>query len=143
MGRENELIQAVKSGDVGAVQKLLAKLRGAKNKLLGSTKRLNINHQDADGFSALHHAALSGGTELLLLLLETQAAVDIKDGNGMRPLHYAAWQGWPEPVCILLRAAASANAASHDGQTPLHLAAQYGHYEVCETLLQHSPTRAM
>ncbi|XP_063816695.1 caskin-2 isoform X2 [Pseudophryne corroboree] len=137
MGRENELIQAVKSGDVVTVQKLLAKVRTSKNKLLGSTKRLNVNYQDGDGFSALHHAALSGNCELLLLLLETQAAVDIKDGNGMRPLHYAAWQGQPEPVRLLLRAAASVNAASNDGQIPLHLAAQYGHYEVSETLLQH------
>ncbi|KAM4691392.1 caskin-2 [Rhinophrynus dorsalis] len=137
MGRENELIQAVKNGDVGTVQKLLAKLRTSKNKLLGSTKRLNINHQDADGFSALHHASLSGNSELLLLLLEMQAAVDIKDGNGMRPLHYAAWQGQPEPVRLLLRASASVNSPSHDGQIPLHLAAQYGHYEVSETLLQH------
>ncbi|XP_075033947.1 caskin-2 isoform X2 [Mixophyes fleayi] len=137
MGRENELIQAVKTGDVGTVQKLLAKVRTSKNKLLGSTKRLNVNYQDGDGFSALHHAALSGNCELLLLLLETQAAVDIKDGNGMRPLHYAAWQGQPEPVRLLLRAAASVNAASSDGQIPLHLAAQYGHYEVSETLLQH------
>ncbi|KAG9473643.1 hypothetical protein GDO78_004118 [Eleutherodactylus coqui] len=137
MGRENELIQAVKSGDVGSVQKLLTKVRTSKNKLLGSTKRLNINYQDSDGFSALHHAALSGNSELLLLLLETQAAVDIRDGNGMRPLHYAAWQGQPEPVRLLLRAAASVNTASNDGQIPLHLAAQYGHYEVSETLLQH------
>ncbi|XP_002940028.2 caskin-2 isoform X2 [Xenopus tropicalis] len=137
MGRENELIQAVKSGDVGTVQKLLAKVRTPKSKLLGSTKRLNVNHQDTDGFSALHHAALSGNSELLHLLLEMQASVDIKDGNGMRPLHYAAWQGQPEPVRLLLRASASVNAASHDGQIPLHLAAQYGHYEVSETLLQH------
>ncbi|XP_044152904.1 caskin-2 isoform X1 [Bufo gargarizans] len=137
MGRENELIQAVKSGDVGTVQKLLAKVRTSKNKLLGSTKRINVNYQDGDGFSALHHAALSGNSELLMLLLETQAAVDIKDGNGMRPLHYAAWQGQPEPVRLLLRAVASVNAASNDGQIPLHLAAQYGHYEVSETLLQH------
>nr|DBA27902.1 TPA: hypothetical protein GDO54_008343 [Pyxicephalus adspersus] len=137
MGRENELIQAVKNGDVATVQKLLAKVRSSKNKLLGSTKRLNVNYQDNDGFSALHHAALSGNSELLILLLDTQAAVDIKDGNGMRPLHYAAWQGQPEPLRLLLRAAASVNAASNDGQIPLHLAAQYGHYEVSETLLQH------
>lgn len=33
-------------------------------------------------FSALHHAALTGTTELLSLLLEAQATVDIKDING-------------------------------------------------------------
>ncbi|NXE29923.1 CSKI2 protein, partial [Ardeotis kori] len=88
-------------------------------------------------FSALHHAALGGSLDLISLLLEAQATVDIKDSNGMRPLHYAAWQGRVEPVRVLLRAAASVNMASLDGQIPLHLSAQYGHYEVSEMLLQH------
>ncbi|XDV13882.1 hypothetical protein PO909_002193, partial [Leuciscus waleckii] len=105
--------------------------------LLGSTKRLNINYQDPDGFSALHHAALTGTTELLSLLLEAQAVVDIKDSNGMRPLHYAAWQGKADSVLMLLRSGAAVNNGSHDGQIPLHLAAQYGHHEVSEMLLQH------
>ncbi|ELW68315.1 Caskin-2 [Tupaia chinensis] len=108
MGREQDLILAVKNGDVTGVQKLVAKVKAAKTKLLGSTKRLNVNYQDADGFSALHHAALGGSLELIALLLEAQATVDIKDSN-----------------------------ASLAGQTPLHLAAQYGHYEVSEMLLQH------
>ncbi|XP_066473407.1 caskin-2 isoform X2 [Tiliqua scincoides] len=137
MGREQELIQAVKNGDVSGVQKLVAKVKASKSKLLGSTKRLNVNYQDVDGFSALHHAALVGSLELISLLLEAQATVDIKDINGMRPLHYAAWQGKVEPVRLLLRAAASVNMASLDGQIPLHLSAQYGHYEVSEMLLQH------
>lgn len=137
MGREQDLILAVKNGDVTGVQKLVAKVKAAKTKLLGSTKRLNVNYQDADGFSALHHAALGGSLELIALLLEAQATVDIKDSNGMRPLHYAAWQGRLEPVRLLLRASAAVNVASLDGQIPLHLAAQYGHYEVSEMLLQH------
>ncbi|XP_031412230.1 caskin-2 isoform X1 [Meleagris gallopavo] len=137
MGREQELIQAVKNGDIPGVQKLVAKIKASKSKLLGSAKRLNVNYQDADGFSALHHAALGGSLDLISLLLEAQATVDIKDSNGMRPLHYAAWQGRVEPVRLLLRAAASVNMASLDGQIPLHLSAQYGHYEVSEMLLQH------
>uniref|UniRef100_A0A669B4K0 CASK interacting protein 2 n=1 Tax=Oreochromis niloticus TaxID=8128 RepID=A0A669B4K0_ORENI len=88
-------------------------------------------------FSALHHAALTGTIELLSLLLEAQATVDIKDINGMRPLHYAAWQGKADSVLLLLRAGASVNSPSNDGQIPLHLSAQYGHYEVSEMLLQH------
>uniref|UniRef100_G3S0G1 CASK interacting protein 2 n=1 Tax=Gorilla gorilla gorilla TaxID=9595 RepID=G3S0G1_GORGO len=104
MGREQDLILAVKNGDVTGVQKLVAKVKATKTKLLGSTKRLNVNYQDADG------------NPFLL--------------PGMRPLHYAAWQGRLEPVRLLLRASAAVNAASLDGQIPLHLAAQYGHYEV-------------
>ncbi|KAI4876926.1 hypothetical protein NFI96_030227, partial [Prochilodus magdalenae] len=129
--------------------------------LLGSTKRLNVNYQDPDGhilfmtlnvqrtvgicvgFSALHHASLTGTTDLLSLLLEAQATVDIKDSNGMRPLHYAAWQGKADSVLTLLRAGASVNGPSQDGQIPLHLAAQYGHYEVSEMLLQHQSNPCM
>ncbi|XP_042360420.1 caskin-2-like isoform X3 [Plectropomus leopardus] len=137
MGKEQDLLQAVKSGDLLSTQKLLSKLKANRNKLLGSTKRLNVNYQDSDGFSALHHAALTGTTELLSALLEAQATVDVKDSNGMRPLHYAAWQGKAESVLTLLRSGASVNGVSLDGHIPLHLAAQYGHYEVSEMLLQH------
>ncbi|KAL1264342.1 hypothetical protein QQF64_004697 [Cirrhinus molitorella] len=137
MGKEQDLLLAVKNGDLPLAHKLLAKVKTNRNKLLGSTKRLNVNYQDQDGFSALHHAALTGTTDLLSLLLEAQATVDIKDSNGMRPLHYAAWQGKADSVLMLLRAGASVNGASQDGQIPLHLAAQYGHYEVSEMLLQH------
>ncbi|XP_052333746.1 caskin-2-like isoform X2 [Oncorhynchus keta] len=137
MGKEQDLLVAVKSGDILLAHKLLAKVTYNKTKLLGSTKRLNINYQDLDGFSALHHAALTGTTELLSLLLEAQATVDIKDINGMRPLHYAAWQGKADSVLLLLRAGASVNTLSQDGHIPLHLSAQYGHYQVSEMLLQH------
>ncbi|XP_041719579.2 caskin-2 isoform X7 [Coregonus clupeaformis] len=137
MGKEQDLLQAVKNGDLPSTQKLLAKLKASRNKLLGSTKRLNVNYQDGDGFSALHHAALTGTTDLLSVLLEAQATVDIKDRNGMRPLHYAAWQGKADSVLTLLRAGAGVNGVSQDGHIPLHLAAQYGHYDVSEMLLQH------
>ncbi|XP_058013022.1 caskin-1 isoform X2 [Ahaetulla prasina] len=137
MGKDQELMQAVKAEDVGAVQKLLQRPKPGKAKLLGSTKRVNVNFQDTDGFSALHHAALNGNTELILLLLEAQAAVDIKDNKGMRPLHYAAWQGKKEPMKLVLKAGSSVNIPSDEGQIPLHLAAQHGHYDVSEMLLQH------
>ncbi|KAK9530806.1 hypothetical protein VZT92_012287 [Zoarces viviparus] len=137
MGKEQDLLVAVKTGDLLLAHKLLSKVKCNKTKLLGSAKRLNINYQDSDGFSALHHAALTGTTELLSLLLEAQTTVDIKDINGMRPLHYAAWQGKADSVLLLLRAGASVNSTSNDGQMPLHLSAQYGHYEVSEMLLQH------
>ncbi|XP_068100417.1 caskin-1 isoform X2 [Hyperolius riggenbachi] len=137
MGKDQELLQAVKAEDLGMVQKLLQRPKAGKAKLLGSAKRVNVNFQDADGFSALHHAALIGNTELISLLLEAQAAVDIKDNKGMRPLHYAAWQGKKEPMKLLLKAGSAVNIPSDEGQIPLHQAAQHGHYDVSEMLLQH------
>ncbi|TMS23792.1 Caskin-1 [Larimichthys crocea] len=61
--------------------------------LLGAAKRVNVNIQDADGLSPLHHAALSGNKELIALLLEAQAAVDIKDhkANNRQKKRNAPW----------------------------------------------------
>ncbi|XP_071031910.1 caskin-1-like [Oncorhynchus clarkii lewisi] len=135
MGKDQELLQAVKTEDLLTVQKLLQ--RPGKAKLLGSAKRVNVNFQDTDGFAPLHHAALSGNLELISLLLESQATVDIRDQKGMRPLHYAAWQGKAEPMKMLLKSGSSVNGQSDEGQIPLHLSAQHGHYDVSEMLLQH------
>ncbi|XP_061702525.1 caskin-1 isoform X3 [Syngnathoides biaculeatus] len=137
MGKDQELLQAVKTEDLLTVQKLLQRPRPGKAKLLGSAKKVNVNFQDTDGFSPLHHAALNGNMELITLLLESQAAVDIRDQKGMRPLHYAAWQGKAEPMKMLLKSGSSVNVQSDEGQIPLHLAAQHGHYDVSEMLLQH------
>ncbi|XP_077590149.1 caskin-1 isoform X2 [Stigmatopora nigra] len=137
MGKDQELLQAVKTEDLLTVQKLLQRPRPGKAKLLGSAKKVNVNFQDTDGFSPLHHAALNGNLELITLLLESQAAVDIRDQKGMRPLHYAAWQGKAEPMKMLLKSGSSVNVQSDEGQIPLHHAAQHGHYDVSEMLLQH------
>ncbi|XP_044037190.1 caskin-1 isoform X2 [Siniperca chuatsi] len=137
MGKDQELLQAVKTEDLLTVQKLLQRPRPGKAKLLGSAKKVNVNFQDTDGFSPLHHAALNGNLELITLLLESQAAVDIRDQKGMRPLHYAAWQGKAEPMKMLLKSGSSVNSQSDEGQIPLHLSAQHGHYDVSEMLLQH------
>lgn len=135
MGKDQELLQAVKTEDLMTVQRLLQ--RPGKAKLLGAAKRVNVNIQDADGLSPLHFAALSGNKELISILLEAQAAVDIKDNKGMRPLHYAAWQGKTEPMKMLLKAGSSVNGPSEEGQIPLHLSSQHGHYDGTEMLLQH------
>lgn len=135
MGKEQDLLQAVKDQDVGSVEKLLVKHHGSK-KIVGSTKRLNINQQDADGMSVLHHAALLGSVEILKQLLDHGALVDVKDVKGLRPLHYAAWQGHTKPTEALLCQGSSVDKPAVDGNTPLHLACEHGHFDVVKRLLE-------
>uniref|UniRef100_G1RDA4 CASK interacting protein 1 n=1 Tax=Nomascus leucogenys TaxID=61853 RepID=G1RDA4_NOMLE len=104
--------------------------------LLGSTKKINVNFQDPDGFSALHHAALNGNTELISLLLEAQAAVDIKDNKGKtapsHPLRLALRSGLrsqhpPIPQVgfgseMLLQHQSNPCMVDNSGKTPLDLA---------------------
>ncbi|TNM97472.1 hypothetical protein fugu_015628 [Takifugu bimaculatus] len=49
MGKDQELLQAVKTEDLLTVQKLLQRPRPGKAKLLGSAKKVNVNFQDTDG----------------------------------------------------------------------------------------------
>ncbi|XP_010221458.1 PREDICTED: LOW QUALITY PROTEIN: caskin-2, partial [Tinamus guttatus] len=135
MGREQELIQAVKNGDVPGVQKLVAKIKASKSKLLGSAKRLNVNYQDADGFSALHHAALGGSLELLALLLDAQATVDIKDSNGKGVPCTPARPCTPEASEMLLQHQSNPCLVNKAKKTPLDLACEFGRLKVAQLLL--------
>ncbi|XP_015922608.1 caskin-2 isoform X2 [Parasteatoda tepidariorum] len=137
MGKETDLLLAVKAEDVRGVTRLLAKYKSSKPKLLGSGKRINLNAQDCDGISSLHQAALMCSVPIIQLLLDAGAQVDIKDNKGMRPLHYASWQGKPEPVALLLQYNASVNDQANKGETPLHLACQHGHVLVTSLLLRY------
>uniref|UniRef100_A0A674MW61 Si:dkeyp-9d4.3 n=1 Tax=Takifugu rubripes TaxID=31033 RepID=A0A674MW61_TAKRU len=159
MGKDQELLQAVKTEDLLTAQRLLQRPRPGKAKLLGAAKRVNVNIQDADGLAPLHHAALSGNKELISLLLEAQATVDIKDHKGMRPLHYAAWQGRTEPMKMLLKAGVficcvrstemllqhQSNPCISDsaGKTPLDLACEFGRVAVVQLLLSSNMCAAM
>uniref|UniRef100_A0A8C2C5U7 CASK interacting protein 1 n=1 Tax=Cyprinus carpio TaxID=7962 RepID=A0A8C2C5U7_CYPCA len=134
MGKDQELLQAVKTEDLMTVQKLLQRPKPGKASRFGLIIKKHLQYCL---FSPLHHAALNGNVEVISLLLESQAIVDIRDQKGMRPLHYAAWQGKSEPMKLLLKSGSSVNSQSDEGQIPLHLAAQHGHYDVSEMLLQH------
>ncbi|KAL7982508.1 hypothetical protein Chor_010106 [Crotalus horridus] len=70
MGKDQELLEAARTGNVALVEKLLA---GRKGGLLGSGsgpiplsnllsiwRGPNINCTDSSGYTALHHAALNG-----------------------------------------------------------------------------------
>ena len=140
MGKDHQdVVAAVRAEDLVALQKLLSRPKGKSSKIgLGSVKKLNVNAQDEDGLTPLHHAALSGNVRIISLLLESGAIVNIPDKKGLDPLHYAAWQGYMDPVGLLLSGGADANAQSGETRdTPLHLAAQHGHYDVVALLVQH------
>lgn len=53
---------------------------GCRDSTLGTGSGLTLSL--CPRFSALHHAALGGSLDLISLLLEAQATVDIKDSNG-------------------------------------------------------------
>lgn len=133
MAKDQELLQAVKSHDLGAFRKLASKIKAIKAKKGG--KKYNVNIQDEDGFTASHHAALTGTSEVVIGLIELECDINARDHKGMTPLHLAAWSGKVEVTRLLLEAGANVNASSDNGDTPLILACQHGNSDVADVLL--------
>uniref|UniRef100_A0A674P394 Ankyrin repeat and sterile alpha motif domain containing 1B n=1 Tax=Takifugu rubripes TaxID=31033 RepID=A0A674P394_TAKRU len=147
MGKEQELLEAARTGNVALVEKLLS----GKKKILGSGsgsiplpnllsmwKGLNVNCTDSSGYTPLHHASLNGHRDVVLKLLQFEASTNVADNKGCFPLHLAAWRGDADIVRILVHHGPShcrVNQQNHEKETALHCAAQYGHSDVVSVLL--------
>ncbi|XP_040008636.1 ankyrin repeat and SAM domain-containing protein 1A-like isoform X8 [Xiphias gladius] len=164
MGKEQELLEAARTGNLAAVEKLLSGKRqsagtgsgssgtggsgnsgghGASSHPLSSLLSIwrgpNVNCVDSTGYTPLHHAALNGHSEVVEALLRNEALTNIADNKGCYPLHLAAWKGDEHIVKLLIHQGPShpkLNEQNNDNETPLHCAAQYGHSQVVRLLLE-------
>ncbi|XP_015207409.1 ankyrin repeat and sterile alpha motif domain-containing protein 1B isoform X2 [Lepisosteus oculatus] len=148
MGKEQELLEAARTGNVALVEKLLSGKKGLLGTASGSIplpsllsiwRGLNVNCTDSSGYTPLHHASLNGHRDVVLKLLQYEASANIADNKGCFPLHLAAWKGDVEIVKILIHYGPShsrVNEQNNENETALHCAAQYGHSEVVAVLLE-------
>lgn len=139
MGKEQDLLQAAKSGNVAHIERILGnKARKSGIQSLMS-RTVNPNHQDELGNTPLHYAALNGHRSSAELLLKYDASTNIPDNNGNYPLHLAAWNGHADVAKVLINTGPSrANVNEQNGteDTALHSAAQFGHSLVVAVLLE-------
>ena len=109
-----QLIQAAKDGNLLAVKTALSE--GAAP-----------NAKDEGGVPVLMWAANNGHTEVVKLLLEKDADVNVKETTtGCTALFMAAQEGHPEVVKLLLEKGADANVKANNGTTALITAANNG-----------------
>ncbi|KAM4563179.1 ankyrin repeat and SAM domain-containing protein 1A isoform 3-T3 [Odontesthes bonariensis] len=124
MGKEQELLDAARTGNLAAVEKLLSGKRqsaggssgtggsfnsgghGASSHTLSSLLSIwrgpNVNCVDSTGYTPLHHAALNGHSDVVEALLRNEALTNIADNKGCYPLHLAAWKGDEHIVKLLI-----------------------------------------
>nr|XP_019567662.1 PREDICTED: E3 ubiquitin-protein ligase MIB2 isoform X1 [Rhinolophus sinicus]XP_019567663.1 PREDICTED: E3 ubiquitin-protein ligase MIB2 isoform X1 [Rhinolophus sinicus] len=88
------------------------------------------------GRTALQVAAYLGQVELVRLLLQAQASVDLPDDEGNTALHYAALGHQPEATRLLLSAGCRADVLNGTRSAALHVAVQRGFLEVVRVLCE-------
>jgi ankyrin repeat protein len=98
----------------------------------------DVNAADLNG-TALHRAAANGNLDIVKLLIERKADVNVKmpfgRHKGATPLFDAARSGNGELVRYLLARSATADAPTENGVTPLMIASMEGHADVIDALV--------
>ena len=89
-------------------------------------------------YSPLHVACHTGHMQIVQVLIEAGATVNVKDSGGRLPLHYACANGHDTIVGYLLYEGANVNFKAFNGCTALHYASMYGHSGVVAALLDAS-----
>lgn len=148
----DELFNAVHSGDLAAVRRLIAADPGL------------ARARNADTLSILHFARFMGRPDVLEALIDAGPALDVfeaaaigvadvvarcladqptllnaRSGDGFTALHLASYYGAPKVVDLLLGRGADVEAVTQNflENMPIHAAAAGRHLDICAMLLEH------
>eukprot|EP00928_Gymnodinium_smaydae_P071133 TRINITY_DN54805_c0_g1_i1.p1 TRINITY_DN54805_c0_g1~~TRINITY_DN54805_c0_g1_i1.p1 ORF type:complete len:716 (-),score=237.03 TRINITY_DN54805_c0_g1_i1:44-2191(-) len=99
------------------------------------TYGVKVNHQDADGVTALHVAASNDDVDAICRLLEWGADVNLHDFKKRTPLHYAARSGHMQATMLLLEVGADMNAKDEKEYTAVAHAEAENNFALMDRLV--------
>ncbi|XP_067387651.1 ankyrin repeat and SAM domain-containing protein 1A isoform X3 [Emydura macquarii macquarii] len=155
MGKEQELLEAARTGNLPAVEKLLSGKRLSSgfgsgggsggggggggvgsgggghplSSLLSIWRGPNVNCVDSTGYTPLHHAALNGHKDVVEVLLRNDALTNVADCKGCYPLHLAAWKGDSEIVKLLIHQGPSHTKVNEQNTLEIKELKKYGPFD--------------
>ncbi|MHB9147797.1 MAG: ankyrin repeat domain-containing protein [Candidatus Amoebophilus sp.] len=122
-------IEAAKKEYIQVVKDIILQLHTSSN--------LDLNIANNEGDTLLHLAASEEQPELVELLLNLGAHIDVKSKlSAYYPLHCAVENGHVEIVKLLIKNGADINVRSQYNSSPLHYAAGNGHVEIVKLLIE-------
>ncbi|XP_066140204.1 ankyrin repeat domain-containing protein 27-like [Euwallacea fornicatus] len=123
---QNFLIRATLENDREFVEFLL------------SLEFLDINHRDCSGKTAIHYASACGFQDIVLLLINCKADVNMPDNDRNTPLHLACDKGHENCVKGFIYSSyyVEINLQNNSGETPLFLATRWGYFDIVRILLE-------
>lgn len=84
--------------------------------------RAKINEQNDEGVTVLHQSCLSGQLEIVRLLVESGAELELRDDRGWTCLHYASFGGHVDVVNFLVNSCVDVTAMSLEGKLAIDVA---------------------
>ncbi|XP_030867830.2 ankyrin repeat and SAM domain-containing protein 1A isoform X12 [Gorilla gorilla gorilla] len=139
MGKEQELLEAARTGHLPAVEKLLSGKRLSSG--FGGGGGGGSGGGGGGGGSGGGGGLGSSSHPLSSLLSMWRGPnVNCVDSTGYTPLHHAALNGHKDVVEVLLRNDALTNVADSKGCYPLHLAAWKGDAQIVRLLIHQGPS---
>jgi ankyrin repeat protein len=118
------LIEAIRAGNITAVQALAA-------------KKTDVNRAEADGTTPLHAAVQRDQLEAVDVLLRAGADVNVATRYGVTPLYTASANGNAAIIDRLLAAGADVNTSLPEGEPAIMAAARNGHDDAVRSLLDY------
>eukprot|EP00698_Gefionella_okellyi_P008488 TRINITY_DN2103_c0_g1_i7.p1 TRINITY_DN2103_c0_g1~~TRINITY_DN2103_c0_g1_i7.p1 ORF type:complete len:484 (-),score=97.48 TRINITY_DN2103_c0_g1_i7:467-1918(-) len=118
-----DLWEAAEKANIDRIAKLLKK------------DASSVNGRDDQRRTPLHHAALSGRSDVCKMLLDATAAVDVSDVHGDTPLSLACTKRDIDTVSLLADFGAKISTTDTNGWSPIHVAARYGAEDIAKFLV--------
>jgi ankyrin repeat protein len=131
---ERHLYDACKINDIPMVELILSRHVNQDEEWIEESQ-IDIDAPSNDKRTALHVACQNNHCEIVSLLIEAGANVNVNDTNNKTPLHLAAASGSREALILLCGNGATVNVRDEHGTSPLHLAARNRHYQCIKDLL--------
>ena len=121
----------------GATSLILAAYHGHTEtvRYLVGLPQVDVNHTDKKGFTSLLAAVEEPGADVVEVLIDAGADIEVNRSDRRSPLLLASECGNLRVVEVLLKAGADLCVTDNKGDTCLTLAADKGHTETVRTLL--------
>jgi len=97
---------------------------------------LDINSQDARGYTPIMSACQYGHQALVAFLVSRGAKLEIEDKMGDTCLHWAAYKGHPDLTRLLIIYGVYPKKIDFYGQTVLHMACLGGNLNIVQQLVE-------
>jgi hypothetical protein len=97
--------------------------------------KCNVEIANSVGSRAVHFTACTANVELMQLLFDAGAKVDVNNFHGYFPLHWAAKNNHEQMVNRIVQMGGKVDCTDKVGSSPLHWAADEGLAEMCTLLI--------